>query len=137
MPYDQKLLPEKGTPEYYMSEISTEVANSLTSEQKKEIFGILQRAIVVPKRSLYKLEFGFYFIRRYFVTIDVSHDLRFSNIKYSEEAQIEREKRIIRYVLYMPVLIFFLAFIFFLLYFLKSIIGVDLFPEQHLGDFIR
>jgi len=121
---------------HVLSKISDDVLTSLTPEQLSEISGAISASRPLKKHPIdFRGVITLFFARFYFVLL-MGRDRR-----YSVKA-IERERRrnsdIIASILFVfTILSPVIVGIFLLLYFIKSFLGIDIFPNTHLWDILR
>jgi hypothetical protein len=125
--------------EFLFSRIPAHIRDLLTSEQRQEIINAFLR-MSLERNSPIKLETTFpFFFRRYFMVIWLGRDRRKSTAA-TESARRELVPLPIRTFFYLTVLWAVLAcfglLAFMGLYWLKSFLGIDIFPGHHLKDFV-
>ncbi len=114
------------------------ITENLTHAQRKELISLMKRMLPpVPSRGLIDIRFAFWFIKNWYVVFIFGRDTR-NQFQALDKGDMDRNltvvAKIFTYVfLFLAMVITFLI----LLYFLKSSLGIDLFPDEHLGEVIR
>lgn len=126
--------------EFLYSRIPAHVRDSLPLEQRQEVLNAFLTMTTSPN-SPFKFEAVFpFFFRRYYLLLLFGRDRRRSTSN-AEHVRRERVPMPIRSFMYMAllgiVLASFVITLFMGIYLLKSYLGIDLFPNQHLKDFFN
>lgn len=129
-PYQKKRGYIYGSPQDFLNRLPAEVLNSLTEEQLTAIYQMLEKALPKssPKLVYIRWTINLIFVRYYLVFL-VGRDPR----TYKRYRFINRATKIGNTIAYI-VLLSLVSLIF--SYIFKSFLGIDLFPEKHLDDFI-
>jgi hypothetical protein len=127
---------KKNDIEYYYSLINPGIEESFTYEQSKEVRRIIIKAVKIPTAKIIDIRFPLWFFRKLYVVLFIGRDIR-----TRERISRSFSARFISYAaLFFLGLIEFIIIVFLIssiLYFAKSIMGIDLFPDKHLSDFIK
>ena len=122
---------------YYYEQMPSPIKDGLNYEQAKAIKSVLERAIKVPSKKLIDIEVTFWFFKRFYLVLYLGLDKR-KTMRLIDDHSIAA---IIKYSLHTVItLILWVSTLFVLfaaLYYAKSTIGIDIFPEQHLQDIIK
>lgn len=118
-----------------LNRIDPEIRKSLTPEQIDAISSAVSENNPFKKQRIdMRGAFSLFFARFYFVFLigrDISIVTRFM--------ELERRQRSLNLGWYLPVVViatFLFVLFVYLLYLLKSALGIDLFPDKHLRDFL-
>lgn len=114
------------------------ITENLTHAQRKELISLMKRMLPpVPSRGLIDIRFAFWFIKNWYVVFIFGRDTR-NQFQALDKGDMDRSLTVVAKI-FTYVIMFFAMLITFLilLYFLKSSLGIDLFPDEHLGDVIR
>jgi hypothetical protein len=114
-----------------------ETWDSFSYEQKREICRICDR--IMPQaleRHVINFQHSFWFFRKWYLVLlfgkDTRQEFRSKELSYSQT--------FVRKIgMFFFITILFLgafAFLFLLFYLIKSVLGIDFFPEKHLLDFL-
>lgn len=122
---------------YYYQELNSAIEKTLSYEQKNEIKRVLQRAVKVPSKKIVTLEISFWFIKRFYIVFYLGFDKRNGEKRFSE-GTLECIFRLsitfgIYFILWGSTIIVFLS----ILYYTKSVLGIDVYPDQHLSEIIK
>lgn len=123
------------TPQYFFSQMRTDIVSTLTEEQKREFLSILKRAIRVPTKKILNINFAFWFIKRFYLTVYFGFDKRVQKRVFSERKRDYIFSAILKAVICLIVFFILFSSLFFIIYSVKSALGIDFFPDKHLGDF--
>jgi hypothetical protein len=126
--------------EFLFSRIPAHIRNLLSTEQRQEILNAFLR-MALDRNSPVKFEAVFpFFFRRYYMVLWLGRDRRKSTTA-TERARRERVPLPIRTFFYLAllwlVLTSFGLLAFMGLYWTKSFLGIDIFPNHHLKDFVE
>jgi hypothetical protein len=123
--------------DYFYSQIPNNISDTFNFEQQKAIKSVIKRAIRIPSKKLFSIEFTFWFIRRFYIVlylgIDKRNLLRFVNAKSLSSFSKYMTHWIISMVLWGSTLFVMAAVI----YYAKSTLDINLLPDQHLEDVIN
>lgn len=125
------------TPEYFFSEIDHDVRSSLSEVQKKEILKILNRAVRIPSKKILNINFTFWFIKRFYITIYFGLNKRRSKRINSTRKRDSILALLMKTALYLFMIMIVLSVLFFTVYFIKTELGIDIFKDKHLRDFLQ
>ena len=110
----------------------------LSFEQRKDLMSLIKRMIPpVPSRGLIDLRFTFWFIKSWYVVFIFGQDLR-KQFKADDKGDVDRSLvAIARIFTYFTMSIILIILIVILLYILKTLAGIDLYPDTHFIDIIK
>lgn len=126
--------------EYLLSRIPAHIRDALAPDQRQEVLNAFLE-IALERNSPLKFEATLpFFFRRYYLLIWFGRDRR-KTTAITEEVRRNKVPLPIRLVMYFAV-IWFIATSFSLLtfvamYVVKSSLGIDIFPNEHLRDFVE
>jgi hypothetical protein len=124
----------EGSPQYFLSQIRKDVLESLTTEQKNEILCVLKRALKIRTDKLINVNITFWFIKKMFLTLYLGEEKRTA----PRMANRKRDALVgifLKILIYGSMLALIGTILFLSLYMIKSKMGIDIFPDKHLGDF--
>lgn len=114
------------------------IKESLSHEQRKEMMSLMKRMLPpVPSLGIIDIRFSFWFFRHWYIVFIFGKDTRnqFKSLdKGDMSAGLTTVAKAITYIIMVLVAIILLIYA---LYLIKSIMGIDLFPDTHLKDIIR
>ncbi|MEL7037929.1 MAG: hypothetical protein AAFO04_20270 [Cyanobacteria bacterium J06592_8] len=126
------------TPDYYLNQIQPQIFESFNSEQITEIRGILEQAIPRSSPKIVDLRFTVDLIlSKFYLVLLVGKERRRGQREYRVTGITRFGNIVAATLLLIGINLLISAFIFLLLYLIKSALGVDLFPGQHLGDQLK
>ena len=114
------------------------ITENLTHEQRKELICLMKRMLPpVPSRGLIDIRFSFWFFSTWYIVFIFGRDIR-KQFKALDKGDVDRNLAVVAKIFtYIFLFIFFIIMILFLLYALKSSIGIDLNPDEHLLDMLK
>ena len=120
--------------QHIMTNIPPEVFSTLNIVQIQAIESAISNNAPFRKHPLdLRGQLSLYFIRYYFVIL-IGRDRRSSSINKEERRRTKAKS--VSVMMFIYALICMLAPILFIaLYLIKSFLGIDIFPDQHLSDF--
>ncbi|KZY73644.1 hypothetical protein A3742_12865 [Oleiphilus sp. HI0071] len=121
--------------EYYFSQLPEGLRNDLSTEQAREIKRVIDRAIPVPSKKIFSLELTFWLFKRFYCVFYLGEDKRrlIPNFGTNYGKMLKLSAHIV------STLIVWIATIFVAgaaVYYAKSTLGIDIFPNQHAQDII-
>lgn len=123
------------TPEYYLRTIDPEIRSSFTPKQMAAIQDILAIAIPKPAPKLVDLRFSVDLVfSRFYLVLFVGKDRRKQSRSYLPEPLVRLGNSIAALVLLIGLNLLISLVIVLLAYLIKSAIGIDFFPSEHLAD---
>lgn len=125
------------TPEYFFSEIQSDIKSSMNEAQKTEIMKILKRAVSIPSKKILNVNFTFWFIKSFYVTVYFGLDKRKSRRSSSRRKRDSITALVMKSGLYLLMTAVVLIILFLSLYFIKTELGIDIFKDKHLRDFLQ
>ncbi len=110
---------------------------NLNIEQRNQLKSMLKKMLPpVPSIGIIDIRFSFWFFRQWYVVFIFGRDTR-EGFKTLDKGDVDRSLSIVaKATTYIIMMITILIMLLFLLYALKSVIGIDLFPDKHLSDFL-
>jgi hypothetical protein len=125
------------TPEYYLNQIEPDILNSLNAEQLHAVKHLLNQAIPKPSPKIVDLRFTVDLIlSRFYVVLFVGRERRQGSRNYPVTGMTKFGNFITAMLLLISLNLLITAFLFLLLYLIKSAVGINLF-EGHLIDKIK
>ncbi len=117
---------------------STDFKQNLSHTQRKELMGLLKRMLPpVPSRGIIDIRFSFWFIKRWYIVFIFGEDIR-NSFQALDKGDVDKGiVAVAKVFTYLFSTVLILVLIFILMYLLKSIAGIDLFPDKHLTDIIK
>lgn len=116
----------------------TSLKESLSHEQRKELMSLMKRMLPpVPSLGIIDIRFSFWFFRHWYVVFIFGRDTRnqFKSLdKGDMDAGLTTVAKLVTYVIMLLVATILLLYA---MYLIKSLMGIDLFPDTHLIDIIR
>jgi hypothetical protein len=116
----------------------TGLKESLSHEQRKELMSLMKRMLPpVPSLGIIDIRFSFWFFRHWYVVFIFVRDTRnqFKSLdKGDMDAGLTTVAKLVTYIIMLLVAAILLLYA---LYLIKSLMGIDLFPDTHLIDIIR
>lgn len=123
--------------ENYLDKLNPTIRNSLNYEQKREISCLLKRLLPQPfHKHTVEVRFNFWFLKHWYMIFLLGAN----NYRDQKVVTAKQEKTFLS--IFMNIFFTFimvmgiLATIFLLLYLTKTLLGIDIFPDKHLLDFI-
>lgn len=111
---------------------------SFTFEQKREIMNVIKRlSPAAIKRHSVRINITFWFIKKWFLLVLMGPDTRGGKRETPYQQQRTVVGMFMNLVFYVILLLGVLAMLFLLLYFGKTMLGIDLIPGVHLQDIIH
>jgi hypothetical protein len=90
----------------------------------------------VPSVGIIDIRFSFWFFKQWYVVFIFGRDTR-EGFKSLDKGDVDRSLSLVaKATTYIIMMISIMIMLLFLLYALKSVIGIDLFPDKHLSDFL-
>ena len=120
-----------GTPEYFLNRLPAGVSDSLTEEQLTAIYQMLEEALPKSSPKIVDIRWSINLIfARYYVVFLLGRDFR-KSVRYRFISRTTQIGNTIAYIFLVSLVLFMVS------YLVKFLSGIDLFPDQHLDDFIR
>jgi hypothetical protein len=114
------------------------IKETLSHAQRKELMSLMKRMLPpVPSLGIIDIRFSFWFIKHWYIVFIFGRDTRnqFKSLdKGDMDTALTSVAKLITYVILLLVMMILLLY---LMYLIKSYMGIDLFPNAHLGDIIR
>lgn len=116
---------------------STKFKENLNIEQRNQLKSLLKRMLPpVPSVGIIDIRFSFWFFKQWYVVFIFGRDTR-EGFKSLDKGDVDRSLSIVaKATTYIIMIISIIIMLLFLLYALKSVIGIDIFPDKHLSDFL-
>ncbi len=110
---------------------------NLNIEQRQQLKSLLKQMLPpVPSKGMVDIRFSFWFFKQWYVVFIFGKDTR-EGFKSLDKGDVDRSMSIIAKTFTYIVMVLFLLIMFLIfLYTLKSTIGIDIFPDKHLTDFM-
>ncbi len=115
---------------------SSKFSENLNIEQRNQLKSLLKKMLPpVPSVGIIDIRFSFWFFRQWYVVFIFGRDTR-EGFKSLDKGDVDRSLSIVaKATTYIIMMISILIMLLFLLYALKSVVGIDIFPDKHLSDF--
>lgn len=116
---------------------SSRFQENLNIEQRNQLKSLLKRMLPpVPSVGIVDIRFSFWFFKQWYVVFIFGRDTR-EGFKSLDKGDVDRSLSVVaKATTYIVMLTTILIMLLFLLYALKSAVGIDLFPDKHLVDFL-
>ncbi|MBN2830467.1 MAG: hypothetical protein JXR56_09130 [Candidatus Cloacimonetes bacterium] len=117
---------------------STDFKQNLSHAQRKELMGLLKRMLPpVPSRGIIDIRFSFWFVKRWYIVFIFGEDIR-NSFQALDKGDVDKGIVVVAKIFtYLFTTVLILSLIFITMYLLKSIAGIDIFPDKHLTDVIK
>ena len=121
--------------DYYFSQLPEGIRKDLTMEQAREIKRVIDRAIPVPSKKIVSTELTFWFFKRFYCVFYLGEDKRrlVKNLSTNHAKMFKLSAHILSSLIVWVATIFVAATA---VYYAKSTLGIDLFPDQHAPELI-
>ena len=120
--------------DYYFEQMNPSIRDNFNYEQSKEIKSVLKRAIRVPSKKVVNIEVTFWFFKRFYLVFYLGFDKR----KRVNMTNLGSLSGSIKCLLHCFITLLIWSSTLFVMcsviYYAKSTLGIDLFPDQHLQD---
>ena len=113
------------------SKINPLIEESMNNEQKRETKRLIKLALPKQTKKVMELNFCFWFFRTFYMTLYLGKDKRNQNRKFNKNYIWEMILIFISSIFILSVAVSLVSAIFLALYYIKSLIGLDLF-DWHL-----
>lgn len=115
---------------------SDKFRENLNIEQRNQLKSLLKKMLPpVPSIGIIDIRFSFWFFKQWYIVFIFGRDIR-AGFKSMDKGDIDRSLSIVaKATTYIIMMISVIIMLLFLLYVLKSSVGIDLFPDKHLIDF--
>lgn len=116
---------------------STNFKENLNIEQRNQLKSLLKRMLPpVPSIGIIDIRFSFWFFKQWYVVFIFGRDTR-EGFKSLDKGDVDRSLSIVaKATTYIIMIVSIIIMLLFLLYALKSVVGIDIFPDKHLSDFL-
>jgi len=110
---------------------------NLNIEQRNQLKSMLKKMLPpVPSVGIIDIRFSFWFFKQWYIVFIFGRDTR-EGFKALDKGDVDRSLSIVaKATTYIVMMITILIMLLFLLYALKSVVGIDIFPDKHLSDFL-
>lgn len=126
------------TPEFYLQDMEPDILESFSPAQRQAIANVLDAAIPKPAPKIVDLRFGVdLLLARYYIVLFVGKDRRRQRRQYLPNRVSWLGNMIAATIILLSVNLLISLFIFLTAYLVKSAIGIDLFPHEHLLDQVK
>ncbi|MDD2332331.1 MAG: hypothetical protein PHI68_06750 [Candidatus Cloacimonetes bacterium] len=114
------------------------ITENLSHQQRKELISLMKRMLPpVPSKGLVDIRFAFWFFTNWYVVFIFGRDTR-KQFKALDRGDMDRNLAVVaKMFTYIFMILFLIITILVLLYFLKSSMGIDIMPDEHLPEYIR
>lgn len=113
------------------------VQQSLSHEQRKELMSLMKRMLPpVPSLGIIDIRFSFWFFRHWYVVFIFGRDTRkqFRSLdKGDMDTALTTVAKVVTYIILVLIAVILLLYA---LYLIKSLLGIDLYPDTHLRNII-
>lgn len=109
---------------------------SLNIEQRNQLKSLLKKMLPpVPSVGIIDIRFSFWFFKQWYVVFIFGRDTR-EGFKSLDKGDVDRSLSIVaKATTYVVMILAMMIMFLFLLYAIKSVLGIDIFPDKHLTDF--
>jgi len=128
---EKKMLTSKLDEEKIFSKINPLIEESMTSEQKRETKRLIKEALPKATKKIIKTNFHFWFFKLFYITFYLGSEQRSKIRKFSLNTIYEALVVSFSSIIVISFAIAVITAIFLALYYIKSLIGIDLF-EGHI-----
>ncbi|NOR57610.1 MAG: hypothetical protein GQ474_03710 [Sulfurimonas sp.] len=123
--------------EYFFNQCDPIIKDSLSVEQSREVKRLLKISMQCTRTTATKVNFDIWFFGIYFVTLYFGKEKRSSLRRFKESSKIEVLVSIASMIFSSLFTLSLIIAIFLALYYVKSFVGIDLFEESHLRDYLN
>jgi hypothetical protein len=121
--------------ENYYAQINPDIEKTFTHEQREAVRGIIKKLIRIPSKKIIDYRSTFWFIKPLYIVVFIGVDRRKKGRATPGDENLRALSFGLKAVIYSAQLLVFLMLLFLALYFVKCMLGIDIFPDKHLGDF--
>lgn len=116
---------------------NSKFTENLNIEQRNQLKSLLKKMLPpVPSVGMIDIRFSFWFFKQWYVVFIFGKDTR-EEFQSLDKGDVDRSLSIVaKATTYIIMFISILIMILFFLYALKSAVGIDIFPDKHLTDFL-
>lgn len=126
------------TPDYYLQTLDPQIRAGFSPQQLEVIQYLLEAAIPKPSPKLVDLRFSVdLIISRFYVVLLLGKDRRSQKRAYLPEPVARLGNLVVAIMLLIGLNLVLSLFILLFAYLVKSALGIDLFPTEHLADQLR
>ena len=110
---------------------------NLNIEQRQQLKSLLKQMLPpVPSIGMIDIRFSFWFFKQWYVVFIFGKDTR-EGFKSIDKGDMDRSLSLVaKTFTYLVMILFLMIMLLIFLYTLKSTIGIDIFPDKHLTDFM-
>lgn len=120
---------------YYYHQLPEKIRQTITYEQEREIRKVIQRAIRVPSKKLICVELTFTFFKRFYLVWYLGRDLR-NKPRYSSTNKQNFMRVTVHFFCTCALWLTISLTAAIVLYELKTLLDIDIFPDQHTNRLI-
>lgn len=120
--------------QYYYEQINASIESSLSYEQKEEVKRILKQAVKVPSKKIVSTEITFWFFKRFYIVFYLGFDRRKRRRKFEGGAVGFSLHILTKLFIYFVLWGATAVVLFFVVYYTKIVLGIDIYPEKHLPE---
>lgn len=124
------------TPDYYYEQLNSSIRNSLSFEQERAVKDILHRAIKVPSRKIVSLEITFWFFKQFYMVFYLGFDRRRIRRLHNDNIRYLLQK-VLSTIFTLLIWFLTLLLFFFIAYYTKSWLGIDINSSTHIQDLLK
>ena len=122
--------------QYYYEQLNASIEASLSYEQKEDFKRVLKQAVKVPSKKIVSMEITFWFFKRFYAVFYLGHDRRTNRRKPAASSAEFSLRLLLTTAIYLILWGATAVVVFFVVYYTKSVLGIDIYPEQHLQQLI-
>ena len=140
--HDQKYLKEEKTDRQkmineYIGKMNPNIRQSLDRQQNQEVSRLLNRVLPKYGNHIIDIRFRFWLIKYWYFVIQFGKDNRDDKRISPTKAYRTIGTLIINSLFVIILFVLSLILIFFILYLIKSMVGINIFPDKHLKDILK
>lgn len=120
---------------YYYHQLPAGIRDDFSVEQAREIQKVITRAIRVPSKKIVSLEFTFWFFKRFYMVFYLGEDRR-TLARFADQNSVKILKLLSHSVMTLLIWCTTIFVALSILYYTKTILGFDVFPDQHAEEVI-
>jgi len=121
---------------YYYEELQPDLEKTFNYEQKNAVKSILRRATKTPSKKIIDFRTSFWFFKKLYIVVVIGEKKDKAKLGTNYEDKISLIRIGLKTIIYLIQFTILLVFFLFILYLVKSFLGIDLDPNAHLKDYI-
>ena len=123
--------------DYIYNQMNPDIVETFSDKQKEEILKCFKKFLKIPTNSLIDSRFGFWFFKKFYVVFFLGFDKRKTK-RIKEKSIINKISKIFFLFFIYIIFIISISLIFFsVAYTIKTALGIDIFPDKHLYDWLH